>query len=178
MGLRYIAWLIRNQGKEMPVSDLYYAVNPPDGDAIDSIHSSMSASQLDENGLSVGDLGDAGNTLTPEGKKKLQEAIRNIQEQIEEANEFGDDEKAAQLEQKQDEIISHLAAESGLGGKPRKASSGIERLRKAVTKRIRDDIKKITSTFPDLGHHLDAAIRTGTQCQYSPHPPVEWSLDP
>jgi len=51
-------------------------------------------------------------------------------------------------------------------------------MRKAVSKRIRDDIKKITTAFPNLGHHLNETIRTGTKCQYSPHPPVEWSLDP
>jgi hypothetical protein len=177
-GLRYIAYLLQNQGKEVPVAELYYAINPTDIETIDSTYSAMTADQLDELGLSLGDLGDAGDTLTPEGKSRLEQAIRVLQEQIDEAREFGNDEKAAKLEQEQEEILSHITTESGLGGKPRKASSSIERLRKAVTKRIRDDIKKITTTCPDLGHHLNETIRTGTQCHYSPHPSVEWLIDP
>ena len=114
--------------------------------------------------------------MTPSGKKHLEQAIRQIQYRIDEAAELRDEENQAALEAQQEEILSHIAAESGMGGKPRKASSSIERLRKAVTKRIHGDIKKITKTFPDLGHHLNDTISTGTQCHYSPHPPIEWLL--
>ena len=70
-GLRYIGWLIRNQGKEILVSNLYYAINPPDSSVTDSLHSGMATSQLEEIGLSVDDLGNAGDVLTPEGKNRL-----------------------------------------------------------------------------------------------------------
>jgi hypothetical protein len=176
-GLRYIAFLIQNQGKEVLVTDLYYAINPPDSKTIDSTHSDMTVDQLNEMHLSVGDLGNAGDTLTPKGKTRLKEEVRNIQEQIEEATELGDDVTVAELEQKQEDILGYIAAESGLGGKTRKASSDIERQRKAVSKRISSDIKKITTTFPDLGHHLNETIHTGTQCHYSPHPQIEWLFE-
>jgi len=177
-GLRYIAYLIQNQGKEILVSDLYYAINPPDSESADPIYSSMSEIRRGEEGLSLGDLGDAGEILTPEGKKRLEAEVRRIQDRIDDAVERGDEEDQAKLEAQQEQILGHIAAGAGLGGKPRKASSAIERIRKAVSKRIHNDIEKITPVFPDLGRHLDAAIRTGTHCQYSPHPPVEWSLDP
>jgi len=174
MGLRYIAWLLENQGKEVSVTDLYYAINPPDSSTVDSNLSTMTAGQLDEMGLAINDLGDAGDTLTPEGMKRLKQGLQRIKDKIEEANELDETEKAEELKEKRDQIIAYIAAESGLGGITRKASSNIERLRKAVSKRISTDIEKISKDFPDLGIHLKNAISTGTQCQYRPHPPVKW----
>ena len=49
-------------------------------------------------------------------------------------------------------------------------ATAAERARKAVTARIRDAIGRITDALPDLGAHLDRAIRTGTTCRYSPKP--------
>jgi uncharacterized membrane protein len=173
-GIRYIAYLIQNQGKEVHVSDLYYAINPPDANAINTTHSSMTAEQLGGMGLSISDLGDAGDVLTPESKRRLQQAIRQLNEQIKEAAEMGDEDKQEILEEKKDNLIEYISTQSGLGGKPRKASSGIERIRKAVSKRIRGDINKLRKTFPDLDHHLKESLNTGIQCHYSPHPPIQW----
>ena len=177
MGMRYITFLIGRQGKEVLVSDLYYAINPPESGIVDRVYSDMSETRRGEEGLSLGDLGDAGDILTPEGKKRLKAAVRRIQDGIDDAVERGDEEKQAKLEAQQEQILSHIAAGSGLGGKSRKASSAIEKVRTSVTKRIKADIKKITETNPDLGRHLDQAIRTGTSCQYAPHPAVDWHLE-
>lgn len=174
LGMHYIAYLIRDQGTPTLVSDLYYAINPPEAGTTDPVHSSMSEAQLGEMGLSVGDLGHAGDALTPDGKKRLKAEIRKIQDQIDDAAELGDQEKQAGLEARQEEILRHITTQSGLGGRTRKASSAIEKIRTSVTKRIKADIKKITKTAPDLGSHLDQAIHTGTHCQYSPHPHVDW----
>jgi hypothetical protein len=45
-------------------------------------------------------------------------------------------------------------------------NTATERARKAVTARIRDAIRRITDTHPDLGTHLDRTIRTGATCRY------------
>lgn len=178
MGLRYIAWLIRNQGKEVLVSKLYYAINPPDREAIDSTHSAMTAKQLDDVGPSVGDLGNAGDVLTPEGAKRLRQHIDRIQEQLEDAIERGENERQLVLEDEQEKLLAHVAAGTGLEGRTRKASSSIEKIRTSVTKRIHGDIKeKITPALPELGRHLDAFLDTGTQCIYKPDPPVNWIFD-
>ena len=52
-----------------------------------------------------------------------------------------------------------------------------ERARKAVTKRIRAEIRTIASHHPNLGSHLDESIRTGNVCSYSPRERIEWSFD-
>ena len=57
-------------------------------------------------------------------------------------------------------------------GRARKMSDPIERVRKAVTNRIREAIQRIDKQHPDLGHHLQSAIHTGYYCGYSPERPV------
>jgi non-specific serine/threonine protein kinase len=75
-----------------------------------------------------------------------------------------------------DAIVHQLAAAVGLGGRDRRASSDAERARSAVTKRIKESIKKIAELLPLLGRHLAARIKTGYFCSYNPHPdrPVAW----
>jgi hypothetical protein len=53
------------------------------------------------------------------------------------------------------------------GGAARPLSAGnAERARKAVTARIRDAIRRIETVLPELGRHLDRAVRTGHLCRY------------
>lgn len=176
LGMRYIAYLVQHQGEEILVSDLYYAINPREAGIADPVHSQMTEAQLAEMGLSVGDLGDAGEVLTPEGKEFLEAELLKIRDRIDDAIECGDQEKREELETKQEAVLQHIASQTGLSGKTRKASSAIEKIRVSVTKRIKADIKKISKTSPDLGRHLDHAIHTGTHCQYSPYPRVHWLL--
>jgi hypothetical protein len=48
-----------------------------------------------------------------------------------------------------------------------------ERARSAVSKRIRDAMRRIQAHHPTLGHHLAAALRTGAQCVYVPDPDAQ-----
>jgi hypothetical protein len=47
-------------------------------------------------------------------------------------------------------------------------------MRKAVTYRIRHAIDRVSGAHPELGRHLQASVRTGTWCSYSPEHPVDW----
>jgi hypothetical protein len=53
-----------------------------------------------------------------------------------------------------------------------------ERARLAVTKRIRDAVKRIATYHAGLGYHLATTIKTGQYCSYLPDPqrPPQWSL--
>jgi hypothetical protein len=177
LGMRYIAYLIRNQGKEVYVLDLFYAINPPDQEAINKDLSTSSAEQLEEDGLSVSGLGDAGEAMTPEGLQHIKADLKRLQERIDEAQEFGDVEKQAKLEDERDRSLSYLNSALGKGGRPRKASSPVEQIRKNVTNCIRRDIDKIESVLPELAHHL-RGIKTGTCCQYAPQPKVDRLFKP
>jgi hypothetical protein len=176
-GMRYIEHLLRNQGKEVYVLDLFYAINPPDQKTINKDLSTLSAEQLEEAGLSVSGLGDAGEAITPEGQKRIKAHLKELQDHIDDAIETGDEDKQVKLEEEQENILRHYKADLSLGGRPRKASSPIDQIRKNVTRCTRKDIRNIESKFPELGHHLHYCIKTGIFCRYAPHPEVKWHFD-
>lgn len=55
--------------------------------------------------------------------------------------------------------------------------SDTERARSAVSKRIRDALRRVQERHPRLGYHLRAGIKTGAHCVYVPHPerPLAWT---
>ena len=56
----------------------------------------------------------------------------------------------------------------GLGGRPRRVGAASERARVAVTRRLRDVFRRMAEQSPELGRHLEDALRTGTFCVYRP----------
>jgi hypothetical protein len=56
------------------------------------------------------------------------------------------------------------------------AVDSAERLRKAVTNRIRGTLTKIRAEHEPLGLHLANSIRTGRLCSYTPERPTTWTL--
>jgi hypothetical protein len=69
-----------------------------------------------------------------------------------------------------------LVAAFGLGGRARRAADTSERIRKAVSNRIRDSLARISRQHPLLGRHLSNAISTGTYCSYRPEQTLDWEL--
>lgn len=51
----------------------------------------------------------------------------------------------------------------------------MERVRKAVTNRIRDTIARMAKQHPALGRHLANAVQTGLQCWYRPERTIYWA---
>ena len=53
-----------------------------------------------------------------------------------------------------------------------------ERMRSAVTKRIKDALKRIEACHPTLGRHLSVSVKTGYRCAYRPDPerPFSWAM--
>ena len=75
-------------------------------------------------------------------------------------------------------MTHELAAALGLVGRDRLASSAAERARISVTRAIRLSLRRIGEHSGGLSAHLDATIRTGTFCSYTPDPraPITWRL--
>jgi hypothetical protein len=72
-----------------------------------------------------------------------------------------------------EQLLAELRRATRPDGTPRAlANTAAERARKAVTARVRDAIRRITDAHPELGAHLDRAVRTGTSCRYEPNPPA------
>ncbi len=83
-----------------------------------------------------------------------------------------------QLAAERDALHNHLAAATGLTGRPRGTGATTERARVAVRKAIVGALARIADTNPDLARHLHDRVSTGTTCRYNPDPdtPVHWEL--
>ena len=89
----------------------------------------------------------------------------------------GDARREVQADAERDFLVRELARAVGLGGRDRRAASDSERARSGVTRAIRQAIARIGEHHPELGEHLDHAVRTGTYCAYVPDPgaPAAWT---
>ncbi len=167
-GLQYLAVLLGSPGREIHALDLIAAVGGVDP-------ASRGRSNVSSQDVTAGD--DAGPTLDRQARKAYERRIVELEEDVTEADAFGDAERASMARQERDFLVSELAAAVGLGGRDRAAVSVSERARVNVTRSIRSALVRIARHSPVLGDHLEATIHTGTFCSYTPDPrtPVKWN---
>jgi len=165
-GMRYLARLLADPGREYHVLDLV-AAETGSGAQVDSSQAA---------GLPRSALGDAGESLDAQAKDAYRRRLAEIDDDLEQARAIGDAERAAQADTERDFLVQELARAFGLGGRDRRAASTSERARAAVTRAVRQAMTRITEHHPQLGEHLSRTIRTGTYCAYVPDPraPAHW----
>lgn len=163
-GVRYLAQLLANPGREFHVLDL---VGLLQGAPAETAH-------VVEPGLRCRDASDAGEMLDPRAKEAYRRRLTEIEDDLEEARALGDASRVEQATAERD----FLSRAVGLGGRDRRAGSAAERARASVTRAIRQAMGRIRAHHPPLAAHLERAIRTGTYCAYLPDPrvPVAWKL--
>ena len=88
----------------------------------------------------------------------------------------GDEGRVARAELDREFLVRELSRAVGLGGRDRRTGSDAEKARVSVTRALRLALTRVEQHHPELGAHLDHALRTGTFCSYSPDPqsPVVW----
>jgi tetratricopeptide (TPR) repeat protein len=165
-GMRYLARLLADPGREYHVLDLV-AAETGSGAQIDSSQAA---------GLPRSALGDAGEGLDAQAKDAYRRRLAEIEDDLEQARGIGDAERAAQADTERDFLVQELARAFGLGGRDRRAASASERARAGVTRAVRQAMTRIAEHHPQLGEHLSRTIRTGTYCAYLPDPraPAGW----
>jgi len=165
-GIRYLALLLADPGREFHVLDLVAA----ESGRVAGAESGRAA------GLSHTGPGDAGEMLDVRAKDAYHRRLVEIEDDIEQARAFGDTERAAQADAERDFLVRELSRAVGLDGRDRRAASTSERARVSVTRAVRQGIVRIGEHHPELGEHLDRTIRTGTYCAYAPDPrvPAAW----
>lgn len=165
IGLRYLARLLAAPGHDFHVLDLA---------ASDRGEPARRA----EPGMTFRVPGDAGALLDGQAKAAYRRRLTEIEEDLEEARALGDIDRAAQAASEREFLIRELSRAVGLGGRDRTAGSAAERARASVTQAIRLAMARIQEHHPQLGEHLDRAIRTGTYCSYQPDSRVSgvWSI--
>jgi hypothetical protein len=115
--------------------------------------------------------------LDDRARREYQARVRGLQQEIDDARSANDPLRAERAEAELDALIQQLSAAFGLARRPRPTGSTAERARTAVTWRIRTAIKRLGETHPELGRHLENAVRTGTWCTYQPEAAVEWKIE-
>ncbi|MEU2789872.1 AAA family ATPase [Streptomyces sp. NPDC007100] len=114
--------------------------------------------------------GDAGPALDARAKAAYRRRLRELAEELDEAERFNDTARAERARVELDAVTEQLAGAVGLGGRDRRAASDSERARLSVTKALKSAVKRIAVHDPVLGLHLERSIRTGAYCSYAPDP--------
>src|SRR5262249_49064700 len=117
-------------------------------------------------GAEMNGRGGAGEILDSIARSDYRHRIKELREDLEEAERFNDQGRATKARAEIDELESYLAGAVGLGGRSRRASTDAERARVAVTKGIKATIRQIRVMDPELGRHLSTAVSTGYFCCY------------
>jgi hypothetical protein len=168
-GLRYIACLLAAPGKNLHALELVSAVmgNLPDGRA-GRVRPELPASWP----------GDAGPPLDEAAKAAYRRRLEELGDDLQQARDWGDEERAARVAEEIDFLTRELAQAVGLGGRDREVTSPAERARISVTKAIKKAITLISKESPALASHLEASIHTGRFCRYAPpaETPPRWTL--
>lgn len=168
-GLHHLVQLLATPGREVLAAELM-AVATGTGDA------ARGAGARVQDGLHVGVSTGVGAALDATAKRAYRERIEELRAEVDEADQFGDVERAGQARTELQLLTEELIRAVGIGGRDRPVRSDVERARIAVTRRIRRAIQRIMEVHPELGRHLDRAVRTGTYCSYDPETPIEWTL--
>jgi tetratricopeptide (TPR) repeat protein len=110
----------------------------------------------------------AGDALDDKAKSAYRAKLRDLLEDIEEAERHADRGRLEKLTRERAFIEQEIARAVGLGGRARKDGSATERARVNVQRRLKDAIGRIAEGDADVGRFLEKAVRTGTFCCYRP----------
>jgi hypothetical protein len=149
-GMQYLAVLLAQPGREIHVAHLA--------------------------GASIAESAGTGPALDARAAAEYRNRLSELQSELDEAEDFADPERIARARAEMDALTAELTSAYGLGGRARTGPDPAERVRKAVTNRIRDALDRIEKEHPSMGRHLRNAVRTGTFCSYNPERPTTWTL--
>jgi AAA ATPase domain len=180
-GLGYLAHLLRHPAVEFHVLDLAGGIaSRPEEETSLSVHGlARGAEDLEKAGIQIGSLGDAGEMLDDQAKVAYRRRLSELREELEEAKELGNVERAEQAEAEIDALTRELSRAVGLGGRNRKAASASERARQSITKTIKAVLERIAHSDSALGDIFSRCVKTGNFCSYEPDPdlPIAWEFD-
>jgi hypothetical protein len=115
--------------------------------------------------------------LDERARREYRARIVELQAEIDEAQAANDPARADRAEVELDALVEQLSSALGLHGRGRTTGTSAERARSAVTYRIRAAIRRVDEVHPDLGRHLEHAVKTGTWCVYRPETDVAWTVE-
>jgi uncharacterized membrane protein len=180
-GFAYLAHLLRHPRTEFHVLDLVggMAAGGDEDEARERmLGSTRSDGELQKAEINITRLGDAGEMLDERAKSSYRRRLSELREELEEAKERGNIERAEQAEQEIDALATELSRAVGLGGRDRRAGAASDRARQSVGKTINSVLERIVQSDQALGDMLARCVKTGTFCSYQPDPdfPIAWEF--
>lgn len=154
VGLAYIAQLLRDPGRTVPVVFLQ-------------------AAQAGVDPVSLS--GSSGEILDDEARQRYWMHYGELQSELEAANAANDVGRTEALQGELDHLERELLRGCGLGGRSRRQSDA-EKSRKAVSLAVNRAIEKIKLHHEPLSTHLLNSISSGHTFCYSPDTPIGWLL--
>jgi tetratricopeptide (TPR) repeat protein len=175
-GIRYLARLLAEPDHELHVLDLVQAEVA--NQASVPVHATASVTRSAIQGADLAYAApDVGEILDAAARQAYRERLRELEQELAEAQDWNDPERAARLKAERSALVEQLAQAVGLGGRSRVAASASERARLSVTKALRSATQRIAAQSPALGQHLDISLHTGTFCVYRPDPALAITWD-
>ena len=168
-GLGYLAVLLEHPGAEIHVLELQAVVTgspPREGAAPAGARAELRAD----------DAAGAGAALDAQAKAAYRARVDELREELEQARDWADDERAVRAQAELDFIGRELARAVGLGGRDRPTASQAERARQNVGRGVHKAVRQIALALPELGGHLERAVHTGALCSYRPAPDPAFAL--
>jgi hypothetical protein len=142
-GMRMLAQLVQQPGRELHVFELSGVTQPVDG-------------------------GDAGAVLDREAREAYERRLRELQAELEDAESANDIGRRERLQDEYEQLTAELSRAFGLGGRERRSGSVVERARVNVRRRLTLALQHIAKACPSLGRQLSADLQTGVYCAYRP----------
>lgn len=166
-GFRYLERLLAEPDREFHVLDLV---------AVES-GTLPTAGVVDRDaGLAVTGGDEGLPVLDDQARDAYRRRLREVEADIEDATRDNDLGRIELAERDREYLIAELRGAVGLAGRHRAVGSSSERGRTSITRALRYALGRLTEHHPALGAHLDASVRTGTYCSYTPEPRnrVDW----
>lgn len=138
-------------------------------------HAAVLRSSVKGNG-EVHLLGSAGNFLDDDALKEYRNNLKDLKDEIREAEDNHDFGKVQRLKEDMEAVIAEIGRATGLGGRNRKATDDRERARQAVSVAIRRAMKAIKKEHKPLWQHLNNSLKTGEFLSYQPDQFTFWTI--
>lgn len=164
----YLTRLLAAPDREIHVLELVAAVEGRRASRNDISEPDVPVSAMD--GIEV---------LDAAAKAAYASRLEELEDQIAEAEDYNDPERAARARAERDVIATELARSVGLHGRDRRTGSPAEQARVNITKHIRRLQKRIEEGQPSIARHFQATIKTGTFFVYSSElePTLDWTIE-
>jgi AAA ATPase domain len=158
-----------------------FEIRMPDAKGLRDLHTlvanpgvEISAVDLASGGLAV--VATSPPVLDAQAKGAYRRRLDELDEALDRAALRNRDDRVRELEIEREALLDELRRATGLGGRDRRVDDAAEKMRKTVTARIRDSLRRLDDRHPTLATHLRESLRTGAHCSYAPAQPATWEL--